>query len=132
MAEHDTDTLPGLVSSLLHDTRDLVREEVALARAEIRAELQEIRAATLAFGVSAVIGLIGAVLLFFAIGAALAQLLAWPEWAGLGVTALLLLAATYVLVRYGQRKAKTVGALPRTRATLKENIAWMGGKSKPR
>jgi hypothetical protein len=132
MAEYASDSIPGLIRSLLDDTRDLIREEVALARSEIREEALEAKAVATAFGASALIGLIGATMSCFAIGGAVADLLGWPVWSGYGATALLLLAVTFVLVSYGRREVRKIRALPKTRAALKENVEWMQSKSRPR
>ena len=40
MAEQNAESFRGLVQSLLEDTRDLLRAELALAKAEIREEVQ--------------------------------------------------------------------------------------------
>src|SRR5690348_8804416 len=39
MAETDPNSVAALIRGLLDDTRDLIREEIALARAEIREEI---------------------------------------------------------------------------------------------
>src|SRR5437763_934281 len=79
MAEHDEQTsIPGLIKGLLDDARDLIREELQLARAEIREEVSALQTVTIAFAVAAVVGLLGAMLLSVALGGALACFLRWP------------------------------------------------------
>ena len=56
-------SIPGLIKGLLDDARDLIREELQLARAEIREEISALQAVTIAFAVAAVVGLLGAMLL---------------------------------------------------------------------
>jgi hypothetical protein len=133
MADHSTAaSIPELIRSLLDDTRTLIREELALARAEIREELSTAQSVAMAFAGAGVAAAIGAVLLAVAIGGAIAAVLNWPAWTGYGIVAVLLLAAGYALVRYGRNRLAHLRALPQTTATVKENLAWMQSKSAER
>lgn len=129
MGDSNTHSIPEVIRSLLQDTRDLMREEIALARAEIREEIGAVQTVGIAFGSAAFAALLGATLLCVAIGGAIAYLLAWPSWAGYGIVAVLLLAGAYVLARYGRGQLAKVRALPKTTQTVKENLAWMQSKS---
>jgi fructose-specific phosphotransferase system IIC component len=130
MAEYDErTTIPALIRGLLDDARDLIREELQLARAEIREEISQVQSAAIAFAVAAAVGLMGAVLLSVAIGGAIAYFLRWPPWAGYGATAILFLAAGWGLCLYGRGRLKAVRAMPETTETIKENLAWMQNKS---
>ena len=57
MAEYEKDSIGGLVRSVLEDTRELIREEIALARAEIREEMSKAKASGASFGAAALAGL---------------------------------------------------------------------------
>jgi fructose-specific phosphotransferase system IIC component len=130
MAEYDErTTIPALIRGLLDDARDLIREELQLARAEIREEISQVQSAAIAFAIAAAVGLMGAMLLSVAIGGAIAHFLRWPPWAGYGVTAILFLAAGWGLCLYGRGRVKAVRAMPETTETMKENLAWMQNKS---
>lgn len=130
MAEYDERTsIPSLVRGLLDDARDLIREELQLARAEIREEISQVQSAAIAFSVAAAVGLIGAMLLSVAIGGAIAYFLRWPTWAGYGITAILFLAGGWGLCLYGRGRLRAVRAMPETTGTIKENLAWMQNKS---
>jgi hypothetical protein len=129
MAEHDPDSIPGLVRSLLEDTRDLIREEIALARSEIREEMSAAQTVGIAFGAAAVAGLLGATILCVALGGAIADGLNWPAWAGYGIVAALLLGGAFFAARFGRTRLATIRALPKTTETMKENIAWIQSKS---
>src|SRR5215831_17229417 len=79
MAEYDERTsIPTLIRGLLDDARELIREELQLARAEIREEISAVQSAAIAFAIAGAVGLIGAMLLSVAIGGALAYFLRWP------------------------------------------------------
>jgi hypothetical protein len=129
MGEPNTHSIPELIRSLLQDTRDLIREEIALARAEIREDIGAAQTVGIAFGSAAFAGLLGATLLGIAIGGLLAYLFGWPSWAGYGLVAVLLLVGAFVLVRYGRGQLGKVRALPKTTETVKENLAWIQSKS---
>jgi fructose-specific phosphotransferase system IIC component len=133
MAEYDERTsIPGLIKGLLDDARDLIREEIQLARAEIREEVAGLQTVAIAFGVAAVVGLLGGMLLAIALGGALAYALRWPSWAGYGIMAVIFLAAGWGLCLYGRARLRVIRAIPNTTETMKENIAWMQNKSVPR
>jgi hypothetical protein len=129
MAEPDVNSIPGLIRGLLHDTRDLIREEIALARTEIREEISAAQTVGIAFGSGALAALLGATLLCIAIGGAIAYLLHWPAWSGYGIVGVLLLAASFALVQYARGRLARIRALPKTSDTLKENMAWIQSKS---
>jgi hypothetical protein len=129
MAEYDEHTsIPGLIKGLLDDARDLIREELLLARAEIREEMSALQKVTIAFAVAAVVGLLGVMLFAVALGGALAYALSWPPWAGYGVVALLFLAAGWGLCLFARGRLRAIRAIPNTTATMKENLAWMQHK----
>jgi hypothetical protein len=72
---------------------------------------------------------VGVFVLALALGGALAAWLEWPLWAGYGLVAILLLAAAGALAYAGTRALSSIKPLPRTRATLQENLAWIQSKS---
>lgn len=128
----DGDSIVGLIKSLVADIRELTREEISLVRAELREEAKQARSAVVAWAGAAAVGAIGLVLLCLALGGALADLLEWPRWAGEGLIALLLFGLAFGLMRYGRAEMAAVRALPKTRASVKENVEWMQNRSAPR
>ena len=57
MAEHTSDSTPALIRGVMEDARELIRNEIMLARAEIREEVAGVRTVGVAFG--AAVGLPG-------------------------------------------------------------------------
>jgi len=112
----------GLIRNALDDVRDLFREELALARAELRQELSKLTAGAVRFGGAAVALWFAAMFLFVTIALGLAALLAWPAWAGFGVVTLLLAIAGAVMAMAGRRAIREVRPMPRTVETVKENF----------
>ena len=127
MAEYDS--IPAVIRSLLEDTRELIREELSLARAEIREELAALQMVGMSFAIAAGAALIGSVLLAIGIGGALAYLFGWPSWSGYLIVALLMLAGAFGLVVFARGRLAAMRALPKTAETLKENVAWIQSKS---
>ena len=129
--EDTVGSIPAMIRSVFDDARELIREEIAVARAEVREEMSSAQTVGMAFGAAAVAGITALVLLCAALGGAVAYLFNWPTWAGLGLVALLLGVAAFIAVRYGQGQLNKIHALPKTTSTLRENIAWIQDKSKP-
>jgi hypothetical protein len=129
MPEPSRDSIGELIKELLDDARDLIREELALARMEIREEVSSARVTMLSFGVATFAALVGSIVLAFAIGGSLADLFDWPAWAGDLAVAGLLLVVAWGLVAHARRQLTRLRALPKTTASLKENLAWIQNKS---
>ena len=130
MSEYRSEpSIKDLIRGVLDDTRELIREEIALARAELREELSKARTAAIAIGAAAVAGVIGVVMLCVAAGGALADLLEWPAWGGYGIVAFVLLAGALALVTVGKKRLTSIRALPKTVDSLKENVEWVQTKS---
>lgn len=120
---HETDeSIGGLVRGALEDVRELIREEVALARAEMRHELNKASAAGVGFGVAAVALVFAAGCFVVALALGLAALLEWPAWSGFGIVAVFLAVVGAIGYAAGRRAVSTVQPLPRTVQTLKENF----------
>jgi uncharacterized membrane protein YqjE len=121
-----TDSIGGLIRGILMDLRTLIREEIALARVEIREQAGRARAAALSFGMAAAALLFGVTFLLIAIATAIADLLDWPVWAGFLVVAVLLSIVGFVTLSSGRKQIRQVHAVPEeTVSTLKENSEWI-------
>ena len=110
-----------LLGELFKQSAELVKKEIALAHAEMRADLaREVKAAE-GLGAAAVCGLCGLNLLFLAAVLALAQVL--PGWVAALIVAGVVLAAGGLVARLGWAQ-RVVHPLERTRKTLKEDVQW--------
>jgi hypothetical protein len=132
MAEHETSSIPELLRSVLDDTRELIREELALVRAEIREEAVACQRIGVAFAAAAVLAPIALIMLCIAVGGATADLFNAPPWLGYGVVALLLGAAAFFFMNRGRTGLGNLRGLPRTTESLRENMAWIQSKSSSR
>ena len=82
-----TDSIGGLLRGILMDVRTLIREEIELARVEIREQAGRARAAAVSFAIAAVALACGGILLLIALATAIADLLNWPVWSGFLIVA---------------------------------------------
>lgn len=120
---HERDASVGeLVRGALADTRELFREEIALARAEIREEMGKVAGAAVGFGVAAVALLFAAGCVVAALSLGIAALFEWPAWSGFAIVAVLLALVGAIGYAAGRGAVTNVRPLPRTVHTLKENV----------
>jgi hypothetical protein len=122
MAETTDTSVAGLIRGALDDARELIREEIALARAELRAEMGKVTASAVRFGAGGVALWFAAMFLCVTLALGIAALLDWPAWAAFGIVTLLLAVAGLVLVMAGRSAIRDVRPMPRTVHTVKENF----------
>src|SRR5947207_15947558 len=92
------DSIGSLIRGILNDLRTLIREEIALARVEMREQAGRAKAAALSFGFAAGALLFGTIFLLVAIALAIANLSGWPPWPGFRAFAIrLCVAAVFTL-----------------------------------
>jgi uncharacterized membrane protein YqjE len=121
-----TDSIGGLIRGILMDLRTLIREEIALARVELRETAGRARAAAMSFGIAAASLLFGGIFLLVALATAIADLLDWPVWTGFLIVAVLLSLVGFFTLSSGRKQLQTVSAVPEeTVSTLKENSEWI-------
>jgi len=126
-------TATSLVTGIIDDIQDLVKQQFQLARREVEQDFRKATQGAVYFALSAGILFISAIVFCFA----LAHLLHWatspvdadparlPLWACHGIVALVLLGIGGMIAYVGRMKFKTIDPLhnPATEA-LKENIEW--------
>jgi hypothetical protein len=120
------ESIGSLVRGILNDLRMLLREEMALARVELRGHAGHVRAAAVSYVVTALALMVGVIFILVALAIAVAELLQWPVWAGFLSVALLLCVVGAVALASGRKQFKKAYAVPsKTFSTLKENAAWI-------
>ncbi len=122
----EDDSIRGLLLGILMDIRTLIREEIELARVEIREQAGRARAAAISFAIAVAALACGGLLLLVALATGIADLLDWPVWSGFLVVAVLLSLVGMVTLASGRRQLRYVHAVPEeTVSTLKENSEWI-------
>jgi uncharacterized membrane protein YqjE len=120
------DSIGGLIRGILNDLRTLIREEIALARIEIREQAGRAKAAAMSFGIAVAALTFGGIFLLVAMALGIASLLHWPAWAGFLVMAVLLSVVGFFTLSSGRKQLTRVHAVPEeTVSTLKENSEWI-------
>jgi Flp pilus assembly protein TadB len=114
-----------LLGRLARDSGTLVRQEMALARAELKQKARAAGPAAGMFGAAYVIGMLAATALTAAIVLLLA--LVMPAWLAATIVAVIYAIVAWVLVRQGQRQLRE--AMPpvpeQTVETIKEDVEWV-------
>jgi membrane protein implicated in regulation of membrane protease activity len=120
-------TIGQLVADATRDISDLVRHEIALAKAELSGD---VKAAGLGAGLLAGAAFFGAVaFLLLCVAAALGlAALGLPDWVAFLVVVVVLLAVAAVLGLLGKKRLSSVSKPERTLATSKETVAALKGQ----
>ena len=122
MAYESDASMATLVKGVVEDVRELFREEMALARAELRHEISKATSALKGFGAAAVLLWFGSMFILTAIALGVADLLNWPAWAGFAALGVLLAIFGGVVALGARRIMTDVQPMPRTVETVKETF----------
>ena len=125
--EREPDTsMSQLISGIVGDAQDLVRKEIALARQEVREELDAAKNAGIKLGIAGAVLAVGGLLVVLALAQGIADLFNWPAWAGYALVGVILAIAGGILLSAAQRQIKNIHPVPeRTVETMKENVEWI-------
>jgi len=122
--EVENTSIGELLGNISGDLSQLFRQEVELAKAELKQEASKAGKAAGFLGVAGFAGYLAVVLLSFALVFALANVMD-AGWAAL-IVAVLWGIVGAVLYSSGRKKLKTVDPVPhRTVDTLKEDATWL-------
>jgi hypothetical protein len=129
----DQQSLTALVSGIVSDFQDLVKQQLRLTRKEIEADLRKTREAASLFILGSIITLVGALGLCLM----LAHLIHWlglpaggelshvPLWAAFAIASAVFLTVGGFTILAGKKKMVAMGTpLHDTAQALKENIEW--------
>lgn len=122
-------SIADVLRSTIRDAQDLVRSEVALAKAELRNEVKTFGKSAAAFAGAALAGVIALVFLLTAAAWALPMLLAWPVWTGFAIVSVVLAVVAAALVMVGKRALNGESHMALTTETMKENVQWMRART---
>lgn len=124
-------SLPELISRLTDQSSTLFRQELELAKTEIKQEVRTAGKAGGMFGAAAVVGFLAALLLSFAAAWALGDLDPLNPALGFLIVGIVYTAIAGVLAMRGRTTAQQIDpSLPETSKSLKEDAQW--AKNQPR
>jgi ABC-type Fe3+-siderophore transport system permease subunit len=118
-------SIADVIKNAIRDAQDLVRSEVALAKAEVREEVRRLSVSAGLLVGAALAAIMAVIFLMTTIALATADLLDWPVWSGFGIVTLLVAIAAGTVGYLGKKRLTATRHMPRTVDTLKENIEWM-------
>ena len=126
MIETQRQEIKPLLSQLLQDGQTLLRQEVALARSEIREEGRELLKVAAAFGLAAGVGALAAILAALGV----VSLLSWlapslPMWEDYLIVAALFAAISGSMLAKSRTAARALPGMPNTIQSMKENARWI-------
>lgn len=120
----DNAGISDLFSRLTSDLSQLFRDEVELAKVELRQEAKQAGKAGAKLAVAAVVGLIAALLLSWMLAFLLAEFL--PTWVGFLIVGLVYAAVAAAVGLSGKKQLQQVEPTPQqTVETLKEDKEWV-------
>ena len=117
-------SIADLLRNTFQDAQDLIRGEVALAKAELRQEVTRLRSAAASLAIAAVSGLVALIFLLTALAWAIPALTGWSTWTGFAIVGALALLAAVGLGLMGRNTLAAARPMPLTMETMKENMRW--------
>jgi len=120
-------SLTELVTGILHDAQDLIKQQFDLLKVEVLDDLRKTRDAGILMGLGVGVALVGGLLLILM----LVYLLNWavpdlPLWASFGIWGVIACVAGLGLFYAGKQKFASFNPLPnQTAQALKENVKWI-------
>lgn len=118
-------TIGQLVADTTNDLQELVRSEVALAKAEVQEGIKVMGMGAGLLGAAAFLGLIGLIFVFHTVALVLAIWL--PVWAGYAIITALLLVAAVILALVGKSRLSGANPVPeRAIAQAQETVQSLG------
>lgn len=118
--DRPTSSMKDLFSSLLRDLSDLVRQEIALARAETGEKVQQVSRGAVWLGVGGVLAFAGLLFVLLAVTLALATVMA--PWLAALIVGIAAAVVGVMLLRAGQNRLSPRNLTPdRTVRTLRDD-----------
>jgi hypothetical protein len=119
-------SMASLLAGIVSDLQTLVREEIALAKAEMMREWDKAKTAAGSMAVGAAVLAVGGFFLCVTVICVLAEVAGLPWWASFLIVGGVLTMLGLVLFFTGRNKAAQVHVIPpQTAETMKENVQWI-------
>lgn len=117
--------LSALLSGIMKDAKDLLVQELTLARLEGHDELCRLKTAALLLGIGVGAAAVGGLLLSMMFVHGLAAYTDIPLWGCYGIVGSVFGILGWVLLAAGKHKVEAIDVLPQTVETMKENAQWL-------
>lgn len=127
---HSEPSLAQLLSALANDAKQLLRQELALAKHEVREEVRKTKVALMSLGLGIGLAAIGGLLLIWMLVYGLNTLTELPLWACCGIIGGFFAIVGVILLYLGKKKMAQIDVVPPlTVETMKENVQWIREKA---
>jgi hypothetical protein len=119
-------SLAQLLTGIVDDAKELMRQELALAKHEIREDLRKTKTAMVSLGIGIGVAAIGGLLLILMLVHLLQALAGLPLWACYGIVGGLFVIVGGVLLLIAKNTIARIDVVPQqTVETMKENVQWI-------
>jgi hypothetical protein len=123
------ESIPDLIRGTIRDGLGLVRDEIFLARTELREEITRVKSALITIVAAGAVGVLAVVMLLNMAAWGVVYAFDWPTWAGFAIVALPLVIITAVLAVMGRSLLTRDRIMPKSVDTLKENAEWIRART---
>ena len=118
-------SLAALLGGIMKDAKDLLVQELTLAKLEGHDELRQIKTAALSLGIGVGVAAVGGILLIVMLVHVLAAYTDIPLWGCYGIVGSVFGVLGWVLLASGKHKIEEIDVMPQTVETMKENTQWL-------
>ena len=117
--------LAALLGGIMNDAKDLLIQELTLAKLEVHDELRQIKTAALYLGIGIGAATVSGMLLSVMLVHVLAAYTDMPLWGCYGIVGSGFGVLGWVLLASGKHKVEEIDVMPQTVETMKENGQWL-------
>lgn len=128
MASHE-ESIPELIRGTIRDGIGIVRDEILLARTELREEVVRVKSGLITVLAAVGVGALAVIMLLETIAWGAVYAFDWPAWAGFGIVALPLIVIAAVLAMMSRSLLSRERYMPKSVDTLKENAEWLRART---
>jgi hypothetical protein len=122
----DGQSVTGLVSGIVADAQEMIKQQVALVRAELKADFHRAVRAAVLLACGAVAAIPAAILLCFMVVYLLHEPAGLPLWASFLIVGGVFAILSGVLIGVGVQRFRSFNPLPdQSVEAFKENVRWM-------
>jgi hypothetical protein len=118
-------SLAALLGGIMKDAKDLLVQELTLAKLEGQDEVRQIKTAALSLGIGVGVAAVGGILLSVMLVHVLAAYTDIPLWGCYGIVGSVFGVLGWVLLASGKHKIEEIDVMPQTVETMKENAQWL-------
>jgi riboflavin synthase alpha subunit len=119
-------SVTSLVSGIVQDAQQLIRQEMLLARREVQQEVDKAKAAAAALGAAVAVLTLGGVLLGFMLVYVLHEAAGLPLWGSYAIVGAGFVIVGGILLAVAKNQVRDINLVPRqTVETMRENVQWL-------